>query len=78
MLSGARDSIRARHPDLGREAFLEMEHEGVRLSLNNLRTFPWISEREAGGTLRIHGAYFAIADGILHICDQTSGDFRPA
>ena len=29
----------------------------------NLRTFPCIPEREAAGTLQLHGAYFAIADG---------------
>ncbi|HWT12948.1 MAG TPA: carbonic anhydrase [Allosphingosinicella sp.] len=78
MLGEARAAIRARHPELGREAFLEMELEGVRLSLRNLRTFPWVSEREQAGRLKLHGAYFAIADGILHICDETSGAFTPA
>ena len=42
-----------------------MEHEGVRISSRNLRTFPWVSEREADGRLKLHGAYFAIADGVL-------------
>ena len=78
MLSNAREAIRARHPDLDREAFLEMEHEGVRLSLENLRTFPWIREREEAQRLRLHGAYFAIADGVLHVLDPDSGEFRPA
>ena len=40
-----------------------MEHEGVRISLRNLRTFPWVREREEDGRLRLHGAYFAISDG---------------
>ena len=78
MLKDAREGIRARHPELGRQAFLEMELEGVRISLRNLRTFPWVSEREADGRLKLHGAYFAIADGILHICSEPSGDFAPA
>jgi len=78
MLSGARESIRARHPELGRQAFLEMELEGVRISLRNLRSFPWVAEREAAGRLKLHGAYFAISDGILHVCDEASGDFCPA
>jgi carbonic anhydrase len=77
MLVEARDPIRARHPELGRAAFQEMEHEGVRISLRNLRTFPWVREREASGQLKLHGAFFAIADGILHICDETSGEFAP-
>jgi len=78
MLKDARDAIRARHAELGREAFLEMELEGVRLSLRNLRSFPWVHEREADGRLKLHGAYFAISDGILHICDESSGRFGPA
>ena len=78
MLKDAREEIRARHPQLDRQAFLDMELEGVRISLRNLRTFPWVRDREVAGKLKLHGAYFAIADGILHICDETSGGFAPA
>ena len=78
MLAGARAAIRTRHPHLNRQAFLEMELEGVRLSLRNLRSFPWVRVREADGRLKLHGAWFAIADGILHLCDEASGDFTPA
>ena len=49
--------------------------EGVRISLRNLRTFPWVREREEAGTLKLHGAYFAISDGLLHVCDEASGSF---
>ena len=41
------------------------EEAVVRLSLDNLRTFPWIAEREAAGTLALTGLHFGIADGIL-------------
>ncbi|MBN8552512.1 MAG: carbonic anhydrase [Caulobacterales bacterium] len=41
------------------------EHETVKLSLKNLRTFPWIAQREADGRLRLHGFRFGIADGVL-------------
>ena len=78
MLSSARDRIRAEHPGLERAAFQEMEMEGVRISLRNLRTFPWVSERVEDGRLKLHGAYFAIADGILHVCEEGSGEFAPA
>ena len=78
MLRDARDQIRARHDALDRQAFLEMELEGVRVSLRNLRTFPWVRDREADGRLALHGAYFAISDGILHVCDEASGSFAPA
>jgi len=78
MLADAREKIRAAHPELDREAFLEMELEGVRLSLRNLMGFPWVRERVESGRLKLHGAYFAIADGILHVCDEASGEFSPA
>src|SRR3990170_5404242 len=55
MLGGARDSVRTSHPDLGDQAFLAMEREAVKVSLANLRTFPWIASREGDGTLRLHG-----------------------
>ncbi|MEA3051270.1 MAG: carbonic anhydrase [Sphingomonadales bacterium] len=74
MLRDARDKVRSEHG----EDFRAMELEGVRVSLANLRTFPWVREREADGRLRLHGAYFAIADGILHLLDEASGAFSPA
>jgi len=37
----------------------------VRLTLANLRTFPWIEEAEAAGRLRIEGFRFDIHTGIL-------------
>ncbi|WP_312127532.1 carbonic anhydrase [Brevundimonas sp.] len=37
----------------------------VKLSLENLRTFPWITEREAAGELKLVGLHFGIADGVL-------------
>jgi carbonic anhydrase len=77
MLRDARAAIRLRHPELGRTAFQEMEMEGVRLSLGNLRTFPWVRDRERSGRLKLHGAYFAISDGLLHVCEEASGAFVP-
>ncbi|WP_447910770.1 carbonic anhydrase [Brevundimonas bullata] len=41
------------------------EETVVRLSIDNLRTFPWIAEREAAGDLVLSGLHFGIADGIL-------------
>jgi len=76
MLDEARDDIIARFGK-GPEAVREMEMETVRVSLRNLRTFPCIPEREAAGTLKLRGAYFAIADGVLHVMDE-QGAFSPA
>lgn len=76
-LSGARDQVRSRHPEIDAEAILEMEWEAVKLSLANLRTFPWIAERERDGRVTLHGAHFSIAEGRLTVLDEAEGSFRP-
>ena len=45
--------------------------------LANLRTFPWIAEREQQGKLVLHGAYFGISTGTLRALDGVSGRFEP-
>jgi carbonic anhydrase len=57
-------------------ALRAMEHEAIKVSLANLRTFPCIRAREAEGSITLHGAYFAIDDGLLHILSETNGDFE--
>lgn len=76
MLDEARDRIVAEYGE-GPEAIRALELETVRVSIANLRTFPCIPEREAAGKLTIHGAYFAIADGELHVMGD-DGAFAPA
>jgi carbonic anhydrase len=77
MLRPAREAVRARHHELDEEAFLEMEREAVKVSLGNLRTFPWIAEREEAGRLKLHGAHFSIAEGRLYVLDEAEGAFHP-
>lgn len=76
MLDEARDRIVAQYGE-GPEAIHALELETVRVSIANLRTFSCIPEREAAGKLTIHGAYFAIADGELHVMGD-DGEFAPA
>jgi carbonic anhydrase len=76
LLDDARDKVKAEFGD-GADAKRELEHEAVRVSIANLRTFPFVAEREAAGTLKLRGAYFAIADGQLHVMDD-DGVFAPA
>ena len=77
LLDEARARIVAEHGD-GPEAVRALELECVRVSLTNLRSFPCVPVREAAGTLKLRGAYFAIADGRLHLLDEASGTFSPA
>jgi carbonic anhydrase len=52
------------------------EHETVRVSLENLMTFPWIAERVADGRLRLQGAYYQISTGVLEVLGE-DGNFAP-
>ncbi|MGL5838470.1 MAG: carbonic anhydrase [Sphingorhabdus sp.] len=71
----ARDAIVKRAPPNPQTS---LEFEAVKVSLANLRSFPFIAEREADGKLKLHGAYFGIAEGELHILDEASGEFALA
>lgn len=51
------------------------EHETVRVSLENLMTFPWIAERVAAGTLALHGMFYQISTGVLERL-EADGHFR--
>jgi carbonic anhydrase len=77
MLDSARDHVRANHAELDGDAFQDMEQEAVKVSLANLRTFPWILEREKAGQLKLHGAHFSIAEGRLYVLDEAEDCFRP-
>ena len=78
MLDDVREPIADTLGTTGREAERAMEMAAVKVSLANLRTFPCVREKEERGTLTLRGAYFAISDGILHLLDERSGQFKPA
>lgn len=56
---------------------LECEHEAVRVSLDNLMSFPFIAERVLAGTLTLLGGHFDIRTGKLTLLDR-EGRFIPA
>jgi carbonic anhydrase len=58
------------------ERLLNMEYQIVRLSVENLLTYPWIQARVESGELQVHGMHFGIANGRLAIFDPTSGEFK--
>ena len=55
--------------DLGRASIVQ--------GIANLRTYPWVHDREAAGILSLHGVQFGIADGALAALDQRRGCFVP-
>ena len=54
----------------------ECERESVKLSLENLHTFPWIAERSAAGSLELGGAIFDIRSGVLQTL-RADATFEP-
>lgn len=75
MLDEARAPVAQEHGVEGRVAERAMEQAAVKVSLDNLRTFPCISKKIGEGTLKLRGAFFAISDGVLHLLDDENGEF---
>lgn len=52
-----------------------LAHASIHNSLENLRTFPCVKTLEERGRLKLHGAYFGVADGKLEALDEATGEF---
>lgn len=77
IIAPARDQVRAAaalSPDVDAQRALELA--AIRLSLDNLRGFPFVAERETSGQLHLHGAFFDISDGILRLLSAGGGRFE--
>ncbi|HEY4123008.1 MAG TPA: carbonic anhydrase [Rhizomicrobium sp.] len=55
----------------------DVEREAVKLSVERLLQYPFIDERVKAGTLQVDGTRFGIADGVLELLDQQTGNFMP-
>jgi carbonic anhydrase len=51
------------------------EKEGIKSSIANLMTFPWIKSRVESGDVAVHGLYFDLATATLYLL-QDSGEFK--
>jgi carbonic anhydrase len=70
------DAIAKEH-GTGPDAQRLLEEVAIRQSLANLRSFPFVAEREKNGTLNILGCHFSIRDGELWLLDEQEDSFRP-
>ncbi len=62
----ARDKVLEDYPDAEfAELCRRCESESIKVSMQNLLTFPWIKQRVESGKLSIHGLYFDIESGEL-------------
>lgn len=78
MLDQARLSILASHQMKSQaEKLAALEREAVKTSIKNLRTFPFVKEREEKGKLSLHGAHFDIKGGQLTVLNHSRGEFYP-
>jgi carbonic anhydrase len=77
-IAPARDAVRAAcalSPDV--DAQRALEQASVRLSLQNLRSYPFVAEAEAEGIVKLHGVIFDIGEGLLKVLDAATGQFQP-
>lgn len=49
-----------------------MELEGIRQSITNLMTFPFVREAVESGHLKLQGAYFSIIQARLMMANEAS------
>ena len=61
----------------GTDAARVLEEVGIRQSLANLRTFPFVADREYAGKLGVIGCHFSISEGQLYMLDEAEDVFRP-
>ncbi|MBK8769031.1 MAG: carbonic anhydrase [Rhizobiales bacterium] len=70
-MSGVKDVAETvRHDHDHKDVQTAVEHASVEHSLANLRTFPWLRLRENKNDLTVHGAWFDISLGELHVYDE--------
>ncbi|HOY47112.1 MAG TPA: carbonic anhydrase [Alphaproteobacteria bacterium] len=68
--------IKNKIPENIEDKYLFCEQEGIKLSINNLMTFPWIIEKVKKNELKLHGWYFSIKDASLSILDDNKSVFN--
>ena len=76
LLREARERALAADPGLDGDALLAAsERHAVRLSHDNLTTFPFVRDAMAAGELSLHGWYLNIFEGALDIWNPDTGTF---
>lgn len=78
MLDVAKSKLKMAHPGVADRNLLQrdLEFEGIKTSIDNLRTFPCVKSLEEKGRLQLHGAHFDIGAGMLSVLDHGSRTFR--
>lgn len=72
LLDPAKSRIEPNAPD----AVTQLEYESIRVTLENLRTFPFVAEAINERGLKLIGARYGVADGGLELLDAATGEFK--
>ncbi|HYD88145.1 MAG TPA: carbonic anhydrase [Vitreimonas sp.] len=54
-----------------------LEYESIRVTLENLETFPFVAKAVRERGLKLVGARYGVADGSLELLDAATGRFEP-
>lgn len=66
----AKEALRSRTaPPASADKLTHYETEAVRLTLENLLTFPWIKDSVKTGALELHGFRFDVSTGVLGLLE---------
>ncbi len=76
MLDDARLKVLASHQTCSAaDRQSALEKEGIKQSLSNLRTFPFVKDLEDKGKLSLHGCFFEISQAKLMVLRELSGEY---
>lgn len=74
----AKDYVIEKYPDASNETQIHhCEQSSLLLSLNNLKTFPWIMEKLESNTIAIHAWYFNLKTGVVESYNAEKEEFIP-
>jgi carbonic anhydrase len=74
---GLLDPAKARLADCGAHGASALEYESIRVTLENLATFPFVKAAMETRGLKLAGARYGVADGGLELLDPATGAFNP-
>jgi len=71
------DTAKSRIEPHAHDAVIQLEYESIRVTLENLRTFPFVAKAIEERGLNLIGARYGVADGGLELLDVATGEFKP-
>jgi len=74
---GLLDAAKARLAEQPDDPHSALEHESIRVTLENLATFPFVQDAIATRGLKLVGMRYGVADGGLELLDPATGAFNP-